>query len=79
MSEDVMAELVHYDVCAVLDLTPCDGRFAAWCSKKSIQYLGIAYNEQHKEALEARVKDLRTPGGKGGGGGVQPRIFGVIA
>ena len=49
-------ELIHdFFAKMVIDLTPCDARFAWACLQSRTAYLAIAYNEEHKKLMEERL------------------------
>ena len=48
---------MHYDVNAVIDLTPADGRLATKCALEKKAYLGTAFTEDHAAGLERHTKE----------------------
>ena len=57
VSDDLLRELLHYDVISVIDLTPGDGSFARLCATQKIPYLGIAFTTAHQHGLARHIKE----------------------
>ena len=59
LPEELLGELCHtFFVKLVIDLTPLDAKFAWYCLKNRIAYIGLTFTDDHTMLLEERLLEL---------------------